>query len=92
MYIKIICIIIFNRINLFVLLNMIQEKSQQVISEQSEIILYIYLLSNLDMISCQCCYCIPYGSNKMHRIKKTRLYYCKNCINKWMNNYKTMLK
>lgn len=66
---------------------MSQENSQQLISEQSEIILYIYLLNNLDMISCQGCYCIPYGSNKMHRIKKSKLYYCKNCINKWINNY-----
>jgi hypothetical protein len=54
---------------------------------QTEIILYIYLLNNLDMISCQICYCIPHGENKMYRIKNSRLCYCEKCINKWVNNY-----
>lgn len=53
----------------------------------TEIILYIYILNNIDLISCQGCYCIPYGTNKMHRIKCSKLYYCKKCINKWLDKY-----
>lgn len=60
----------------------ITRNSQQL---QTEIISYIYLLNNLDMISCQICYCIPHGENKMNRIKNTKLCYCKNCVNKWIN-------
>lgn len=56
------------------------------IEKQSELILYVYLLNNLDIISCQCCDCIP-GKNEMYRIKNSRFIYCKNCINKWLNKY-----
>lgn len=56
-------------------------------SSQIEIILYIYLLKNLDIISCQTCFCIPCGDNKMYRIKNTNLYYCKKCIDKWIDKY-----
>lgn len=55
--------------------------------EQSDIILYIYLTKNIDLISCQNCFHIPSGRNNMYRIKTSNLYYCQECINKWVNNY-----
>jgi len=64
---------------------MLQETKEYSQQQQSEIILYIYLLNNLDMISCQGCCRIPYKNNKMYRIKNSRLYYYKNCIDKWIN-------
>lgn len=62
-----------------------QETQRWSQNQQSEIFLYVYLLNNLDVISCQGCCCIPYKNNKMLRIKNSRLYYCKNCIDKWIN-------
>lgn len=54
---------------------------------QSDIMLYIYLINNIDLISCQTCFNIPRGKNKMYRIKTSNLNYCKECINKWINNF-----
>lgn len=56
-------------------------------SSQSDIILYIYLINNLDLISCQNCFYIPRDKNKMYRIKTSNLHYCKECINKWVDRY-----
>lgn len=56
-------------------------------SSQSDIILYIYLINNLDLISCQNCFNIPHGKNKMYRIKTSKLHYCKECIDKWVNRF-----
>ena len=51
-----------------------------------EILLYIYLLKNSDVITCKYCYEIPFGINNMYRIKNTSINCCKNCFNKWINN------
>lgn len=63
-----------------------QFPDQQLIYE-NDIILYVYLINNLELISCQCCQCIPYLENSMYRIKGTKLSYCKNCMNKWIDKY-----
>lgn len=56
-------------------------------TNQSDIILYIYLINNLDLISCQNCFDIPFGKNKMYRIKTSTLNYCKECIDKWVDKF-----
>lgn len=64
-----------------------QNSNQQSNYYEKDIILYIYLLNNLELISCQGCQCIPYIKNSMYRIKGTDLSYCKECINKWIGIY-----
>jgi hypothetical protein len=64
-----------------------QISNQQSNYYEKDIILYIYLLNNLELISCQGCQCIPYIKNSMYRIKGTDLSYCKECINKWVGIY-----
>jgi hypothetical protein len=64
-----------------------QFSAQQLKVYEKDIILYIYLLNNLDLISCQGCQCIPYVENSMYRIKETDLSYCKKCMGKWINIY-----
>lgn len=61
--------------------------SSQQSNYENDIILYIYLLNNLELISCQGCQCIPYVKNSMYRIKETNLSYCKKCMNKWIDIY-----
>lgn len=52
-----------------------------------DIFLYIYLIKNIDLISCQGCCTIPYYENKMYKIKNSKIYFCKNCIYKWLYTY-----
>ena len=53
-------------------------------SDSYEIFLYVYLIKNKELISCQGCCDIPYGKNTMYRVKNTKITYCKECINKWL--------
>ena len=50
-------------------------------SDSYEIFLYVYLIKNKELISCQGCCDIPYGKNTMYRVKNTKITYCKECIN-----------
>lgn len=54
---------------------------------ESDIILYVYLINNIDLISCQNCFYVPRDKNKMYRIKSSNLYYCKECIDKWVDKF-----
>lgn len=56
-------------------------------SSDYDIFLYIYLIKNIELISCQGCCCIPCYENKMYKIKNSKIYFCKNCISKWVCNY-----
>lgn len=51
----------------------------------SEIFLYIYFIKNPDLITCQCCFRIPFEGN-MYKLRNTNLSYCKYCINDWLDN------
>lgn len=56
------------------------------LEEKSEIMLYLYFLSNSDLITCNGCCEIPFGENNMYRIKNTELTYCKKCFDIWIIN------
>lgn len=56
-------------------------------SDNHDFFLYVYLIKNQELISCQGCCVIPYGKNTMYRIKNTKIIYCKECINKWLYKY-----